>query len=239
MEWSNSKVSATGQTHTTKLSTFTLSLQYSKQFYHLALIKASVLAACFLLYPACLLAGLFLILIFIWIKNCSVRACLVRVSSDFHSNRRVRTEGIWYIQRKWAVPLGTEASPLGCVLQLVFSSARLADENTRSEERRVVRMLIISVRTILHLYVPSSGINPNHFIFIIIHQSSILMKIRANTYQTCTHRTIFDSNENQNKEQASEQGSSKQQEASSKDGSFNQSKVIEYIALLQGQSEDE
>ena len=60
------------------------------------------------------------------------------------------------------------------------------------------------------------------------------MKIRANTY-----RTIFDSNENQNKEQASKQAISKQQEAISKDGSFNQSKVIEYIALLQGQSEGE
>ena len=99
--------------------------------------------------------------------------------------------------------------------------------------------LITSVRTILPLYVPSSGINPNHFIFIIIHQSSIRMNITANTYRTCTYRIFLYSNENQNKEQASEKVSSKQQEASSKDGSFNQSKVIEYIALLQGQSEGE
>ena len=74
--------------------------------------------------------------------------------------------------------------------------------------------LITSVRTISFLYVPSSGINPN--------QSK-----------------PFDSNENQIKEQAREQASSKQREASSKEESFNQSKVIESLALLQEQSEGE
>ena len=50
---------------------------------------------------------------------------------------------------------------------------------------------------------------------------------------------MFDSNENQNKEQASEQASSKQQEAISKDGRFNKSKVIELLALVKGKSEGE
>ena len=62
--------------------------------------------------------------------------------------------------------------------------------------------LISSVRTISPLYVPSIGTSPNHSVFILVHQSLIRMKIRANHSgnfwfeYTCTYRTIFDSNEN-------------------------------------------
>ena len=89
--------------------------------------------------------------------------------------------------------------------------------------------LITSVHTILPRYVPSNRINP-----AISEQAGISKQV-PNMHVP----NSFYLNQNQNREKASEQASSKEQEASSKDGSFNQSKVIELLALFQGQSEGE